>query len=411
MVEFPGFAPETPEFYQRDADRVFRRLRAEDPVHWYAPCRFWAVTKYADLQAISQRPRLFTSEQGTQLFEAVRRARGDARFGDATGSAMAAMAESAPTIIQMDPPRHNRHRKLVMGAFTPRRIAALEPRIREIAKRSLDAIDARGPVDFVEQVAIPMPMHVIAEMLGVSPDHSADFRRWSDAIVDAGGGDVTLETARVVGELIQYVLGVAERRRRDPQDDLISILVEAEIEGERLSDAEIGMFCLILLAGGNETTRNLVAGGGLLLMRHPEQRAKLLADPGLLPNAVEEMLRVVSPVRNFARVATEDTGLRGKRIRAGDMLILFYGSANRDEEVFGSESDAFDVARPTARRQIAFGFGEHLCLGASLARLEARVMFEELFARWPHFALAGEPTPLASSLMNGLVRMPVTLEP
>jgi cytochrome P450 len=408
-VVIPGFAPETPEFYQRDADRAFRQLRAEDPVHWYEPCQFWAVTKYADIQLISQRPRLFSSERGTQLFEAVRRSRGEPIFGQ--DGSMSAMAASAPSILRMDPPRHNRHRKLVMGAFTPRRIAALEPRIREIAKRSLDAIDVRGLVDYVEQIAIPMPMYVIAEMLGVSSDDYDDFRRWSDAMIEAGGGDVTLETAKVVGELVRYVLDVAERRRRDPQDDLISILIEAELEGERLTDAEIGMFCLTLLVAGNETTRNLVSGGGLLLMRHPEQREKLLADPGLLPNAIEEMLRVVSPVRNFARVATEDTELRGKRIREGEMLVLFYGSGNRDEEVFGADSDAFDVARATARRQIAFGFGEHLCLGASLARLEARVMFEELFARWPRFALAGDPAPLPSILMNGLVHMPVELEP
>jgi cytochrome P450 len=146
-------------------------------------------------------------------------------------------------------------------------------------------------------------------------------------------------------------------------------------------------------------------------MRHPEQHERLLADPGLLPNAIEEMLRFVSPIRSFVRIATTDTELRGKSIRAGDGLAMFYGSANRDEEVFGADSDVFDIARPLARRQIAFGFGEHLCLGASLARLEARVMFEELFARWPRFELAGEPEPFASILINGVARMPVVLEP
>jgi cytochrome P450 len=210
---------------------------------------------------------------------------------------------------------------------------------------------------------------------------------------------------------MQYVIGVATDRRKSPQDDLISLLVEAEIEGERLSDPEVGMFCLTLLVAGNETTRNLVTGGASLLMRHPEQREKLLADPGLLPNAVEEMLRLVSPVRNFARVATRDTELQGRKIREGDGLVLFYGSANRDEEVFGADSESFDIARESARRHVAFGFGEHLCLGASLARLEANVLFEELFARWPRFEQAGEATPLASSLMNGLVHLPVALEP
>ena len=400
MVAIAGFDPETTEFYQRDAARVFARLRAEDPLHWYEPCRFWAVTKYADVQEISQRPRLFSSQR-SQLFELVSAARGEAPL----------VEMSATTIIRMDPPQHNRHRKLVMGAFTPRRIAALEPRIREIAKHSLDAIDPSRPVDFVEQVAIPMPMYVIAEMLGVSADDYGAFRRWSDAMIEAGGGEVTPQTAATVTELLQYVLRISEQRRRDPQDDLVSILVQAEIEGERLTDGEIGMFCLTLLVAGNETTRNLVSGGALALMRHPEQRERLLADPGLLPNAVEEMLRFVSPVRNFARIAVADTEIRGKEIRAGEGVALFYGSANRDEEVFGADSDAFDVTRASARRHIAFGFGEHLCLGASLARLEARVMFEELFARWPRFALAGEPEALSSSLMNGLVRMPVVLEP
>jgi cytochrome P450 len=282
--------------------------------------------------------------------------------------------------------------------------------VREIAKRSLDAIDPSGPVDFVEQVAIPMPMYVIAELLGVSSDDYAMFRRWSDAMIEAGSGELGPNTVATVAELLQYALRIAEQRRRAPQDDLVSVLVSAEIDGERLSDAEIGMFCLTLLVAGNETTRNLVSGGALALMRNPDQREMLLADPGLLPNAIEEMLRFVSPVRSFARIAAADTELRGRTIRAGDGLVLFYGSANRDEEVFGADSDSFRVARPSARRQIAFGFGEHLCLGASLARLEARVMFEELFARWPRFELAGEPAALSSILMNGLVHLPVALE-
>jgi cytochrome P450 len=407
MVAIAEFAPETAEFYRRDAEAVFRRLRSEDPLHWYEPCRFWAVTRHADVQSVSQRPRLFSSERGTQLFQMVRVARGEDPY-----AAMAQLMSGVPpTIIQMDPPRHNRHRKLVIDAFTPRRIAALEPRVRDIAKRSLDAIDPSGPVDFVEQVAIPLPMYVIAEMLGVSADDYGDFRRWSDAMLAAGAGDITPKTAAEVAELLAYTHEVVRRRRRVPGDDLVSVIVQAEVDGERLTDAEVAMFCMTLLVAGNETTRNLISGGALALMRHPEQRERLLADFGLLPNAVEEMLRFVSPLRNFARTATGDCELRDKRIRAGDRLVLFYGSANRDEDVFGPDSEAFDVARASARRHVAFGFGEHLCLGASLARLEAQVMFEELFARWPRFALAGEPEPLASSLVNGLVRMPVVLDP
>ena len=401
----PEFRPELEAFYQGDAAAAFRRLRIEDPLHWYEPCRFWAVTRHADVQTVSQHPRRFSSERGTQLFEVVRRAQGLSPLGEMAR----AMEQGAATIIRMDPPRHNRHRKLVMGAFTPRRVAALEPRVREIAKHSLDAVDPAAPVEFVEQIAVPMPMIVIAELLGVPASDFADFRRWSDAMIEAGGGDLTPATAANVAELLQYVVRVADERRRRPQDDLISLLVEAEVEGERLSDPEVGMFCLTLLVAGNETTRNLVSGGALAPARHAAQRERLLADPGLLPNAVEEMLRFVSPVRNFARHATEDCELRGKTIREGDALVLFYGSANRDEDVFGDDAECFDVARESARRHLAFGFGEHLCLGASLARLEGRVMFEELLARWPHFGLAGEPEPLMSSLMNGLVRMPMAL--
>jgi len=405
-ARFADFVPESNDFYQGDADAVFRRLRAEDPVHWHEPSRFWAITRLADVQTISQRPRLFSSERGTQLFELVRRARGESALGSTD------QADLGPVnIIRMDPPHHNRLRKLVMGAFTPRRIAEMEARVREIAKRSLDAIDPAKPIDFVEDVAIPLPMYVIAEMLGVASDRYDDFRRWSDAMVEAGGGKVSGEIATVVGELMQYVLGVAQERREKPQGDLISVLVEAEIDGERLDDGEVGMFCLTLLVAGNETTRNLVSGGAALLIRHPDQREKLLADPGLLPNAIEEMLRLVSPVRNFARTATRDTELRGKQIHEGDGLVLFYASANRDEEVFGPDSHEFDITRANAKRHVAFGFGEHLCLGASLARMEARVMFEELLARWPHFEAAGAAVPLDSSLMNGLVRLPVVLSP
>jgi len=403
MARFPEFAPETAGFYRGDTDAVFRRLRTEDPVHWYESCRFWAVTRHADVQTVSQRPRLYSSERGTQLFEMARRGRGEPSL------TAAALETGAATIIRMDPPRHNRHRKLVMGAFTPRRIAALEPRVREIAKRSLDVIGPGETIDFVERVAIPLPMYVIAAMLGVPSEDYADFRRWSDAMIEAGAGDMSPKTVAVVGELLQYLLRVADERRRRPQDDLVSTVVHAEIDGERLNDVEVGMFCLTLLVAGNETTRNLVSGGALALMRHPDQHERLLADPGLLPDAIEEMLRFVSPVRNFARTATADTELRGRRIRAGDGVVLFYGSANRDEEVFGADADRFDIARPSARRHLAFGFGEHLCLGASLARLEARVLFEEFLARWPRFAPGGEPEPLSSSLMNGLVRLPVVL--
>ena len=191
---------------------------------------------------------------------------------------------------------------------------------------------------------------------------------------------------------------------------MLSKLALAEVDGQGLSDPELAVFCLTLLVAGNETTRNLISGGMRALLEHPVQWAKLCADPGLVPGAVEEMLRYVSPVRNFARRVQQDTELGGKRLRAGEYVALCYGSANRDETVFGGDPDSFEITRPDARRHIAFGFGEHLCLGAALARLEARVMFEELIARGPGFSLAGPVRPLPSTLIHGIVEMPVVFE-
>jgi cytochrome P450 len=211
-------------------------------------------------------------------------------------------------------------------------------------------------------------------------------------------------------ELFQYMVAKAAECRRAPREDVLTRLALAELDGERLSDAEIGTFCLTLLVAGNETTRNLIAGGMRLLLEHPAQWQKLCADPALVPNAVEEMLRFVSPIQNFVRRVQHDTELAGKRLRAGEYVALLYGSANRDESVFGADAEAFDVFRANADRHVAFGFGEHLCLGAYLARLEARVMFEELIARGPGFLPAGPVEPLPSTLVNGIARMPLVYE-
>jgi cytochrome P450 len=394
------FAPDQAAFYLGDPHAAFRRLRAEDPLHWYEAGRFWCAIRHAEVSEISRRPRTFSSAHGTQLFEIPLRLAGQAL----------GMQDGAPSIIRMDPPAHNRHRKLVIGAFTPRMIAALEPRVRALAHESVAAIRPGDPFDFVERVAIPLPMFVIAELLGVpSSDYDA-FRRWSDVMIEAGASGPRPETLGTVIELFQYMVEKAAERRRAPREDVLTKLALAELDGVRLSDAELGVFCLTLLVAGNETTRNLIAGGMRVLLEQPAQWQKLCADPGLVPNAVEEMLRYVSPIRNFVRRVQHDTELAGKCLRAGDYVALFYGSANRDESVFGPDAEAFDLLRPNADRHVAFGFGEHLCLGASLARLEARVMFEELIARGPGFSLAGPVEPLPSTLVNGVARMPVAFE-
>lgn len=397
--EFEDFAPDRPEFYLDDPHAAFRRLRADDPIHWHADGPFWCATRHADVMEISRRPRVFSSAHGTQLFE-IR----DRLAGRST------MLENAPSIIRMDPPEHNRHRKLVIRAFTPRMISALEPRVRELARDSVATIRAGEPFDFVEQIAVPMPMFVIAELLGVPSSDFTDFRRWSDAMVEVGAIGPTPETAGIVGELVGYMLAKIDEVRRAPREDVLSTLAHAELDGTRLTDAELGIFCLTLLVAGNETTRHLVSGGMKALLEERGQWEKLCADSSLLPNAVEEMLRYVSPIQNFARRVERDVELAGRKLKAGEYVVVFYGSANRDEAVFGADADRFDVSRPAAARHLAFGFGEHLCLGASLARLEARVMFEELIRLGPGVDFAGVPRKIPSSLVNGVAEMPVVVD-
>ncbi|MBV8387523.1 MAG: cytochrome P450 [Acidimicrobiia bacterium] len=292
-------------------------------------------------------------------------------------------------------------------AFTPRRISALEDRVRRLAKELLDGVDAGEAVDFAPAVAEPLPMLVIADMLGVPASDRDQFKLWSDAMIDAAT-EPTEEAYALAFELWQYFEKIIEERRVDPADDLISVIAHAEVDDVPLNNAELNGFCMTLLVAGNETTRNLITGGIEALANHRDQLQRLVADRTLIPSAVEEMLRWVTPVMNFARTATHDVELRGERIAEGQMVFMLYGAANRDPEVFGPSADSFDVGRDP-NPHVAFGFGEHYCMGASLARLEARVLFDELLQRYSTVELAGEPERLRSSLMRGLVHLPVTL--
>lgn len=390
-MSVPDYALDDPGFYLDGADAAYRRLRAEAPVYWCARAGFWALAKHADVQYVSRNPQLFCSGQGILVKDPMR---------DGT------MPEQPPSIIYMDQPAHLRYRRLVSKAFTPRMVQTLEPRIRALARQSVDAIAPGVPLDFVEHVAVPLPLLVIAEMLGVPVEDRARFKQWSDIIITAAdlGPAAAMST---VQELFAYFFEQLEARRRAPRDDLVSALVLAEVDGERLADDEVLMFCMTLLVAGNETTRNLISGSARALMQFPDQRRALAANSALLPRAVDEMLRWATPIKTFARTATQDTTIRGQRIAAGDYLVLLYASANRDEEVWGPTADRFDVTRAPDPGHMAFGIGPHSCLGANLATLEARVLFEELLARFPDFELAGEPEPLRSTLMNGIVRMPV----
>jgi cytochrome P450 len=390
-----AFAPDQVDFYLGDPHAWFRRLRREDPVTWYEGAGgVWCLLKHADVAQVSLDPARFSSTHGIQVgMKNEQRPLG-----------------VPPTILEMDPPAHNRHRKLVIRAFTPAAAAKLEPRIRELARELVDALPVGEAFDFVEKVALPLPMFVIAEMLGVPKADRPDFERWSEALIEAGGGRGTEATTAALGEMLRYFRGMLEERRRSPRDDLISTLAEAEIDGDRLGEPELLMFCVTLLVAGNETTRNLISGGTLQLLRRPDQLRLLERDPARIPNAIEEMLRWWTPVHSFIRTATCDTELRGRRIEEGQPVLLLYASANRDEEVWGDDSDDFDVTRDHARRRhLAFGHGEHLCLGAALARLEARATFEELLGRGFRFEPRGEAEILPSRLMHGVTRMPLAV--
>ena len=396
------FAPDDAEFYRGRSDTAFARLRAEDPVHWFDEGGFWCITRQAEIREVSRQPKAFSSAQGLQMWQIPAIRNGE--------SFSPAGVDGAVSILEMDPPEHIAHRRLVTSVFTPRYIAKLEAHIREITGATLDALDPTGEIDLVEQIAVPLPMLVIAEMIGVPGEDRDRFRRWSDSVVEAGGGGVTEATIADLAELFEYFSSSLAAHRETPADDIITMLLDAEVDGECLTDGATLMFLMTLLVAGNETTRNLIAGGSLALAEHPDQRALLAAEPERIPNAVEEMLRWVSPVRSFIRRAEIDTELAGVEISAGDYVVLFYGSGNRDEAVFGDSADRFDVTRDDASRQISFGFGEHLCLGAALARMEARIMFEELLVRWPEWTITGDPDHLPSPLMNGLVHLQVRLD-
>lgn len=378
-----------PGFLAGDPFPAFRRMRAESPVHWHETPGFWALTRHEDVIAVSRDPETFCSSRGILLSDIER------------------PVMPRQSIIYIDPPEHAQYRKLVQPAFSPGRLRALEARIGEIVRELLEAIEPDSAVDFVDAFAAPLPMLVIAEMLGVPGEDRARFKRWSDAIIAAGTQQTPENMAQSV-ELLEYFAAVLAARRARPSDDLISLLVHSEIDGERLEEFDLLMFCMTLLVAGNETTRNLLAHGALALATYPEERALLRGDPSLLPRAVEEMLRWGSPIASFMRIATRTTELRGTRIEEGDRLLMLYVAANRDESVFGADAEEFRVTRD-ASRHVAFGFGEHFCLGAQLARMEARIALAALLERFGRWEVAGKIERLPSLFMRGFERLPLVL--
>jgi cholest-4-en-3-one 26-monooxygenase len=397
----PGIDLVDPDVYVAGVPfESFRRLRAEAPVYWHPETEgsgFWAITRYADVVHVSLNHRIFSSgSRGCFLFD----------------PPPEELTQIQMMMVNMDNPRHGRLRSLVNKGFSPRMMAWLEPKVREACRTIVDAVAARGECDFVRDVAAELPLVVIAELLGVPLEDRAQIYEWSNRLMgfDDPEFQTSMEDGKIAAaEMYAYTNRLAEERRDHPREDLVSVLLNAEVDGERLTELEFDLFVLLLAVAGNETTRNGISGGMLLLMENPDQHARLVADPTLIPSAVEEMVRMVTPVMHFRRTALVDTEIHGQKIREGDKVVIWYPSANRDEAVF-ADPDRFDIAR-TPNDHLSFGLGQHFCLGANLARLEMCVMFEEIFRRIPDVTLAGPVRRLRSNFINGRKSMPVRFTP
>jgi cytochrome P450 len=375
-------------------------LRANDPVHWHPEREglgFWAVTRYADIRTVSRQPQLYSSAaRGVMMAEA----------GEVE------LAASRQMMLVMDPPQHDRFKLLVSRGFTPRNAESLRHRIQQLAREVIDDVAERGDCDLVHDVAGRLPSGLIAELMGIP---RADGERLYDLTEIMHTTDDAVAPPEVrasaVAEMLTYAAETTAHKRAEPGDDIASLLVQAEVDGDRLTDGELQWFFLLLVNAGGDTTRNLVSAGVQLLFDHPDERARLAADlDQLLPTAVEEMLRHASPVVHFRRTAMADTVLHDQPIAAGDKVMVFYGSGNRDEEVF-ADPDRFDVGRDPNPHLAFGGGGPHLCLGLHVARIEIAVMLRELLTRLPDLAPAGPAQPLASNFITGLHAMPVTFTP
>jgi hypothetical protein len=371
---------------------TYARLRREAPVYHNPELDFWALSRFGDVHAAMQDWETYSSSAGVSL---------------EPGS-----TARPPMIIMMDPPRQAKLRKLVSKAFTPRRIATMEPQIRALTRKHLDPLLPRGAFDFVEDFSAKLPMDVISAMMGVAEADQDTLRGWADALLHREEGKSEIPKAGLEGSsnLVRYFAEDLARRRKRPGDDLISALIEAEIEGERLTDGEIIGFCFLLVIAGNETTTKMLANALVLLDRHPDQRAWLVAHPERIPDAVEEVLRFDNSSQMLARLLMRDVTLHGRTMPAGKKVLLLIGSANRDEEVF-DRADVFDVRRPP-KASLAFGYGIHVCLGASLARLEGRVALEEVLPRIPEYVVddAGLVR-VHSANVRGYAHVPIRFTP
>jgi len=388
--------------WNAETPKHLRRLREEAPVFWSEKTGAFILTRFDDVVHVSKNSGLFCSGQGVLPGR---------------------LAASAIGLIDEDEPRHGEMRSLINRGFTPRMVGHWEEIFRKITDETLDVVAKKGECDFVDDVAVPLPLILIAEMIGIRPEDRERFHHWSDAMIAAQGNlekpEIVAEAGKAAMEYYNYVIEIIEDRRRNPRNDLISILVRAKDDGvlgtkksrhidaierhlgrsdehREMSADELIKMCVLLLVAGNETTRNALSGGMQLLIEHPDARRRLVDEPALIPQAVEEMLRLVSPVLSFQRTATRDTEIRGVKIAEGQKVLMIYGAANRDPAAF-DDPERFDIDRKA--QHVAFGIGNHFCLGANLARMELRVALGEILRRMPDMEYRDAGPELGSSAL------------
>jgi cytochrome P450 len=390
----------------QDPFPLYAWLRDNDPLHWSSSLNAWIVTRWTDVVDVFNRPEAFSSDRFRKV---------DERYASQRAPVRAVAEVLGHWLVFRDPPDHDRLRGLLQSSFTPKHLASSRDRVQATVDALLDGVAARGRMDFIRELAFPLPAMVIAGLMGAPAEDIEPIKAWSDRLASYLGGAVDerdnfTEASAGVSALVDYFRALLKEHERRPRDDLMSLLLRAEHEGERLTHDEVVANCILLLFAGHETTTNLVGNGLFHLLRHPEQAALLRGDPSLLHGAVEELLRYDGPVPATMKIATEDVPWHGRTIRRGDMVVPFMASANRDPSQF-PDPDALDVRRHL-ERHVAFAWGIHFCLGAWLARLEARVVLDTVLRRLRGLALGSEaPRWKPMIFLRGLESLPLTWTP
>ena len=385
---------------------LFKRLRHEAPIYWHEESLdfepgFWALTKHEDIVRVSKDPLTFSSAAGGHLMSM-----GDPKVVDPS-----AVAAIIGNMIGMDPPDHQIYRKMVAPSFTPKAIRNLESDMRQKIRDLLENVEGKGEFNFVTEISEQLPLWVLCEMMGIPEPDRPKIRDLVNNLTDASIQQDPENSFQIwvnYMELFKMGRDMIEERRKNPTDDLMSVVANTKVEGGELPPELLDGFFLLMVIAGNETTRNTLTGGLMALTENPEERAKLLQDPTLISNATDEMLRWVTSVIYFRRTAMKDTSIRGQDIKAGDKVVMWYGSANRDEDIF-PDGHLFRVQRENAKKHLAFGAGEHLCLGNRLGHMQIRILFEELLARFPNIHSTSNPVRIPSNFLTGISELKVSL--